>query len=232
VAWADVIVGSLTGQAPTSEQAVIAEGFADFMTLQVAGGTNYVLGDKVAAASRSVSYCDGASSLSTGCFEANSLRCEGAGCTFDQNVKWAVSVFQDTFDRVPTTGLDVTNPNINLPNDGSHWTLSGTKLVHHHAGFQLSMADSDTIQLAGPRIMDIFTSWAAAGSTLRYASFFGGLAKALRTNGFDLNSSCAMFGAHEPTSTCPSYFVTAHGGSWTLPVLTAAATSSELTRQP
>ncbi len=86
---------------------------------------------------------DRSATSASACLESNSQRCDGAGCVFETNVKWAVSLLQDTFDQP--------NPSINLPNDGSHWMFDGVKLVPHHASNQVSLTEGDTIQLAAPR---------------------------------------------------------------------------------
>jgi hypothetical protein len=205
VAWADVIVASLSGQDATSEQAVIAESFADFFALQVVGGTNYVAG-KDAKKAGNLDYCDGAVTTALSCLEENAQRCEGSTCDFRGNVKWGVTVFQDTFDRIPASAAEQANPPTNVPNDGSHWRWDGAKLAPHHASNQVASSEGDVIQLPGPSILDIFAGWAENGSVLRYRSFFGGLAKALKKNGYGRTAACSMFAAHEPTGTCPSYF--------------------------
>lgn len=210
-AWADVIVASLFGQDASSQQAVIAEGFADFAALQVVGGTNYVAGDNIQS-SREVAYCLGDSVNANQCLEPNTQRCDGAGCDFTANVKWAVSLLQDTFDRIPFDIGDQANPSVGLPNDGSHWMRDGSGvLVPHHASNQVSGLDRDTIQLAGPHLSRIFSAWAGLGSFLRYSSFFGGVAQAIKDDGFDVNAACAMFAAHEQSGTCPDYVTSVYG---------------------
>jgi hypothetical protein len=150
--------------------------------------------------------------------EANSQRCDGAGCAFGDNVRWAASLLQDAFDRIPFDAAEQANPSVSLPNDGSHWMVdAGGTLVPHHASNQVSAFDSDTIQLAGEHISNIFSAWSDSASVLRYDSFFGGLARALMDDGFDVNAACAMFAAHEPTGTCPGYVTDVYGTQPTPP---------------
>jgi hypothetical protein len=206
IAWADVIVTTLGGRDASSQQSVIAESFADFVALQVVGGTNYFSGSDVAG-SRSMSYCRGESLVPTDCVEANATRCQGTTCLFTDNVRWSASLLQDTFDRVPADAAERANPPVNLPNDGSHWTPVGGTLLPHHASNQIASDanEADTIQLAGPRMPDIFTAWSERSSVLRYDSFFGGLAQTLKSEGYGRAAVCAMFAAHEPGGACPGY---------------------------
>jgi len=204
-AWADVIVATLGGQSASAQQSVIAESFADFLALQVVGGTNYFSGSYVAG-SRGMSYCRGDSVVPTDCVEANAKHCTGTSCLFTDAVKWSASLLQDAFDHVPTDA-ERSNPPVNVPNDGSHWTLAGAILVPHHASNQVASdaIEADAIELAGPRMSDIFSAWAARGSVLRYDSFYGGLAQTLKSAGYSRGAVCAMFGAHELDGACPSY---------------------------
>jgi hypothetical protein len=209
-AWAGVIVATLTQDA-SSEARVIAEGFADFLALQVVGGAGDSTGAGIET-SRGVHYCKGDSFLATDCFEDNARRCE-TNCSDAANIQWATSLLQDTFDRIPVDAAEQANPPVNLPNDGSHWMRVGEILVPHHTSGQVSAFDNDTIQLAGGHLANIFSAWAKGGvSTLGYASFFGGLAQVLKDDGFDVNAACKMFAAHEPFgAACPSYVTDVYG---------------------
>lgn len=188
---------------PHDPAGVLGEAFADFLALQIVGGTNYGKGVG-SIASRNMSYCDGASANANACFEPNTVRCEGAGCTLEHNIEWATSVLQDAFDDVAP---DPANPPIDLPNDGSHWRDVNGTLVHHRAAAQVSTADADTIHLTGSALRAMLGRWLGAGGGWTYDAFFGrGLAGALARDGFHQAEGCAMYAAHEPGGTCPSYF--------------------------
>src|SRR5207248_7192233 len=57
-AWADILVHTLAAPDAASEPRVISESFADFIALQVVGGTNYFSGNHTRG-SRFMNYCLG-----------------------------------------------------------------------------------------------------------------------------------------------------------------------------
>lgn len=211
-AWTQVMTASVANNSdPQSQPRVLAEAFADFVALQVVGGTNYFAGANTEA-SLGMHYCKGDSTNVTDCVETNSMRCVGPGCVLADNVRWAASVLQDAFDRFPAAGP--ANPPRDQPNDGSHWQLVNNALVPHHAANQVSSTDSDTIELPGPSVRTLIDRWFYFSGDFSYQSFFGGLAQTIAASGASRTAACAMFKAHEPGGVCPSYFENAAGATW------------------
>jgi hypothetical protein len=201
-AWADLMLGTLTGQSGEKEQAVLGEGFADFIALQVVGGANYTEPSVRLRSSRNTNYCNGV--FVGGCYEPNSQRCT-VDCEheFHRNVKWVTSLLQDAFDSVATGASQ------SAPNDGSHWTLSddGAFLVPYASANSVLSTDGDALALPGSALLDTFRAWADRASTLRYESFFGALAKVLADRGYRRPAVCEVFAAREPSNECPAFVV-------------------------
>lgn len=203
-AWNRLTIARINHENDPNEPAgVLGEAFADFIALQVVGGTNYATGAGVVT-SGAMRYCDGSSTTANACLEPNSVRCEGAGCSLGDNVRWATSVLQDAFDDV---AADPANPPIDRPNDGSHWQDVGGTLLHHRAANQVSSTDADAIHLTSSGLRSMLAKWLSSGGAWSYAAFFGhGLAGTLARDGFTRADGCAMYAAHEPGGACPDYF--------------------------
>jgi hypothetical protein len=212
IAWAHVIVASLTGQSASMQESMIAEGFADFLAAQVVGGTNYFNPSPPTRSSGKLTYCLGNSTSTSACLEPNAPRCDHAACDKSENINYVASLLQDVFDRVPLDLAQKINWPVGLANDGSLWSFDGTAMTPHPSANQVSAADADTIQLAGPKLASIFAAWSARGTTLSYDSFLGGVAQVLKDEGFDVTAVCNLFAAHEPSgSPCPAYVIDVFG---------------------
>ena len=174
---------------PAKQQTYMTEALADFITLQVAGGTNYVRpSDGRYTESNSIGYCHAGSD----CYETN-LR--PAGDDWWGQLRRTVSILQDAFDDV--------NPSTSTPNDGSHWRLSGGTLVPSVAVD--SNRFDDGFELPGSDMRQIYEHWADRGTSLREASFFGGLAEVMIGRGYSHRDVCDLFAAHDANGACPDY---------------------------
>ncbi len=182
MAWTDVIIAS-SDQSAGSQASYLNEAFADFLTAQVVGGTNYFEATG-AVRSEEVSYCPAGKS----CFDENF----GDTSSFKGQVARIVSILHDAFDGNPQ-GLG--------PNDGSHWT-SASPFTH------VALKDSDladeSVRLPGSALEELFDQWDDRGQLLREDSFLGGLADAMKANGVPEADVCALFALHGSAS-CPSF---------------------------
>ena len=185
VAWTDVIIAT-ADQTASSEAAYIAEAFADFLTSQVAGGTNYFATDN-SIASEKVDYC-----------RANIGGCIESGATgsdaFKNQIARLASLLHDAFDgHVPSP---------DRPNDGAHWNLTGGLLVP--ATNTVRGADDDAVTLDGSFLRQLFDYWNQRGNTLREASFIGGLEDLLRDLNYPQSAICQLFSLRAASAGCSS----------------------------
>lgn len=184
IAWTDVIIGTAS-QAADNQASYLAEGWADFVTAQVVGGTNYFAATG-AVDSESVNYCP----AGTSCLEENFVE----GDTFRVQVRRVASLLQDAFDG---HGADLG------PNDASHWQTAPEPFVHHGA------SDSDfgdeAIALAGGGLLKLFQHWDDRGTLLREDNFFGGLADLAKEDGYADGDVCTLFSLHESGASCPDF---------------------------
>lgn len=218
-AWTEVIFAS-GSSAADNDTRYIAEGFADFLTAQVVGGTNYFapsfpLAPTVACDTRAtdpfwrwsenIHYC-----IAAPCVEGDAVdnyhedhrHCMDATAqAFQAQVRRVASLLHDAFDG--HTGLTAVNT-------GIHWEAapsgkpapSDTYLVHN----LISMgADDDPVSMAGSCLADVFKHWDARGNFLAESTFLGALADTLRADGYDESEVCGLFEKHSATGTCPAY---------------------------
>jgi hypothetical protein len=191
IALLDILKGYMIGNRTdvSKEQTYLTEGFADFLALQVVGGTNYVqpaLGPSVA--SQHLNYCPAASA----CYETNQ---PPAASDWKGQVRRTVSLLQDAFDNSSVPG--------NRPNDGSHWASTASGLLLSAAN-DSSTADEPFALVSGD-MLKIYENWESRGNTLREASFWGGLADVLISKRHTKAQICALFSAHHPSGTCPAF---------------------------
>src|SRR5262249_12691615 len=104
-AWTDLIIAT-RNQTPDNQASILAEAWADFITAQVLGGTNY-FATTDSKPSKSVNYCPAGGE----CLEENFVQ----GSTFETQVRRVASLLEDAFDGHPAG---------DGPNDASHWTVA------------------------------------------------------------------------------------------------------------
>jgi hypothetical protein len=224
LAWGEVMVETLAGQSAFSEASYLAEGFADFFTAQVVGGTNYFQTEAVVS-SENVHYCVAGSR----CLEENFDRRPFG--VFSVEVSRVASILHDAFDAHDGVG----------PNDASHWQNLGDAthpLLAHLGGLDSDRAD-EPVALGGSDLLRLFEYWDDRGTYLNEDNLFGGLADLAKARGYSDADVCLLFELHQDrTSDCPDFALRGGtgGGSWldwtdiaTSPVLAAfAATPAPL----
>lgn len=184
-AWTDVILAT-SDQSAGSEASYINEAFADFISSQVVGGTNYFApSDSVLEGH--MNYCEaGLDCVETNFRDASSFRGQ---------VARVVSLLHDAFD-----GHDQGAG----PNDGSHWTPV-TDAPFAHVGAADSDNADETAQLPGARLLTLFEHWDDRGTLINEDNFLGGLADLLKAEGMAETEVCALFALHDASRTCPGY---------------------------
>jgi hypothetical protein len=185
IAWTDVILQTAS-QGADDEGSYLNEAFADFVTAQVIGGTNYFAASG-SVASEHVNYC----ASGTPCLEIDGS---------DR------STFQGQVQRVVTTLMDAFDGDTASANDGSHWNVSATPFVHQ--GTNDSNQNDEAIQLQARDLPALFSYWDARGTLLREDNFLGAIADLAEARGFAEADVCDLFALHDPSRSCPR-FVTA-----------------------
>jgi hypothetical protein len=176
---------------PAKQQTYMTEAFADFITLQVAGGTNYVNpSDSRYTRTSNVAYCHAGSD----CYETN-LR--PALSDWDGQLRRTISLLQDAFDDA--------SANTSTPNDGSHWRLSAGTLVSDVQ--EDSNRSDEPFELVGSDMRQIYEHWADRGNTMREATFFGALGELMLERGYSHRDVCDLFAAHDENGACPDYIL-------------------------
>lgn len=188
LAWLDVIAASRSQDADNSTS-YIAEGWADFITAQVMGGTNYFATSSVVS-SESINYCKAASS----CVEQNFKQ----SSDFTGQVARVTSLLQDAFDG----GAGA--------NDASHWrefthppATPDPDLVHD--GALDSDFSDEPVALAGTDLESLFEHWDDRGTLLGEDTFLGGLADLVKARGFSEAEACQLFELHDSSASCPGF---------------------------
>jgi hypothetical protein len=184
-AWTDVILAT-SDQSAGSEASYINEAFADFISSQVVGGTNYFAPSGSLLAGH-MNYCEaGLDCVETNFRDASSFRGQ---------VARVVSLLHDAFDgHAHGAG----------PNDGSHWTPV-TDAPFAHVGAADSDNVDETAQLPGTRLLTLFEHWDDRGTLINEDNFLGGLADLLKAEGMAETEVCALFALHDASRTCPGY---------------------------
>jgi len=194
LAWTDVIRQSAS-QGADDQASYLNEAFADFLTAQILGGTNY-FPTTGSVESESVNYCPALGS----CVEQNYDSSDTTGLSndadkaaFQAQVRRVVATLQDAFDGQAGT---------NVPNDASHWQTSAPFAP-------LTANDSDqsdeAVVLGGRDLRELFSYWDARGTLLREDNFLGGLADLAKARGFAEADVCSLFALHEAGRTCPGF---------------------------
>lgn len=223
-AWHGVVQDTLL-QNNNSENRYIAEAFADFITSQVVGGTNYFTPDPDSPdpdspdgsnfyTSDSINYCKSSDSE---CLDYNFTASDisGAlGLSFNAQIRRVASILHDVFDSnrelVLLALVDESSTGYggwSKPNDGSHWDKDIAS-----APLQLSLGNysntgDEMIELDGADIFAIFSNWADRGYSLSEANFLGAVVDTLRERSIADDEICELFRLHSDTGDCPAYAV-------------------------
>ncbi len=195
LAWADLIA-HITAQTAENEQTYLAEAFADYITMQVLGGTNYVVPTGSSyASSGSTQYCHAGED----CLETNYTESclPGERCdAFRAQVRRVVSIMQDAFDNLRGQTTD--------PTDGTFWTPDGSNILKLNRAVD-SVRSDEPFELDGPALLDVFERWSDRGNLLRERHFLGAFKDVLLESGHSLDDICDMFALHADSGRCPSY---------------------------
>ena len=184
LAWTDII-RQTASQSPGNEASYLNEAFADFLTAQVVGGTNYFAASD-STPSENVNYCEAGKA----CLEVDG-RQRG---TFSGQVERVVTTLLDAFD-----GPD----GVATANDGSHWETAATPFTHH--GGNDSNRNDETVVLPASDIRALFEYWDERGTLLREDNFLGGLADLAKARGYAEAEVCGLFALHEVGRSCPGF---------------------------
>jgi hypothetical protein len=196
--------GLLTGQSPNATGAVMNEAFADFITSQVAGGTNYAVWPNSVDVGQgnpdpNMSYCLASNS---DCIEHNFTNADADD--FEEKVRRNISLFSDAFDGGPGAVAD-------SPGNANPWLATSPITQSPTPG---PAADDEAIKLNGAGLR----SWirfamdrGGAIPVLREDNVFGGLNDAMVACG-NWCARCELFRNHTvdaPTGlpTCPVAWV-------------------------
>jgi len=186
MAWTDVILAT-SDQSAGSEASYLNEAWADFLTEQVLGGTNYFAPNS-ALVSMGINYCPAAST----CYDQNF----SDQSTFKGQVARVVATLHDAFDG---------NPQGVGANDGSHWAQSGTGTPFTYVGQNDSDSGDEAVRLPGTALATLFEHWDDRGQLLNEDNFLGGLADLMKAQGVAESDVCALFALHDPGASCPGY---------------------------
>lgn len=198
--WAGVILATLLGQ--TGEESYMAEAFADFLTAQVVGGTNYFAVSDTRF-SLDVDYCNAnAGPCLDENYDASDLsdlpsNLDPERIDFLAQVRRVATILHDAFDG--HAGADAT-----LPNDGALWVLGFTSAPINHPANTADLRD-EAIALEGAHLPTVFARMRQRGDALTEANFLGGLADTMRSHGHSDSDICSLFALHETSRTCPAY---------------------------
>jgi hypothetical protein len=197
-AWTDVIIAS-SDQSGNNDTSYIVEAFADFITSQVVGGTNYFAANSVFnLADSEINYCN-----------ANNGSCMDSNFTDNAITTNDKTAFKDQVRRVATLLHDAFDGHTGLfrPNDGSHWEMrSGNSFLTQVSGNNsVASNDGENIVLQGSSLASLFGFWHARGNTITENNFLGGLADLLHNEGYDSFEICDLFSIHSSSGICPEY---------------------------
>ncbi|MGB5306907.1 MAG: hypothetical protein WBO57_11770, partial [Gammaproteobacteria bacterium] len=221
-AWHDVVIASLTLD-DSSEPRYIAEAFADYITSQVAGGTNYfqpnMPGDPVNFFGEVVHYCQ---ARDPACLDANFTEGHLVGGIlsdderlFRTQIRRVASTLHDAFDGYHVVTSD-RYPGLEAllqPNDGSHWIwITDMRDPNHvntpqpvNSTANNSDISDETVALDAADLIRVFEHWGDRSGTLTEEDFLGALAETIRERGYPESQICHLFGLHSATARCPGY---------------------------
>ena len=197
--------GFITSQSPSAAGSVMNESFADLITSQVTGATDYASpnGAKVNPTMQEA-FCIASDST---CIEGNTMNADGQ--TFTQEVLRVVSLYTDAFDGRAFP------PNTNAPTNGSAWSVAtmdgsgNTTAVSQTSNMGLSNSD-ESVALSGSAFGGWMGHVLARGTLLREDSMFGGLSDTMIDQGYSWCQRCQVFQLHTQVmgqATCPAAWV-------------------------
>ena len=205
IAWTDVILGIFDQNASNSSW-IFNEAFADFISSQVLGATNYVnqIGGTTIG---TMSYANAGS----GGIETNYR--DSSNPTVRTEVARVASIIHDFFDG-NVLNTDPFELNLN-PNDGTHWDTVNNSLTWARSTKksqinlkQDSDQEDEEVLIPGSS----FTRWADFAKrhsffslTFNYKNWLGGLADLARDEGYNDAQICDLFALHSMGGTCPDY---------------------------
>lgn len=188
IAWTDIILG-LFNQNASNSSWVFNEAFADFISSQVLGATNYV---KLTNSKIGGMYYPSAGSEG---LEKNFTDLQNPD--LEEEVARVASIFHDFFDG---------NGGNSEPNDGTHWGFSNG--IQWDGGVEDSDLGDEQVSIPGSS----FTRWAYFAKkhsflsfTFNYKNWLGGLADLARDEGYSDSDICDVFELHSMSKTCPNY---------------------------
>lgn len=186
MAWTDIIIAT-SDQSAGSQASYLNEAWADFLTEQVVGGTNYFAATSSILES-DINYCPAGLS----CFDENF----SGTSDFSAQVARIVSILHDAFDGNPQ-GLGA--------NDGSHWSRPVSTDPFVYTGVADSDRGDEAVRLFPGLFEEIFDQWDDRGQLLREDSFLGGLADTMKGAGIPESEVCNLFALHNASATCPDF---------------------------
>lgn len=194
-AWTQVIAASAS-QSADQDESYLAEGFADWITAQVAGGTNY-FSVPVHQASLHVSYSLPVTPAGAAALEENYSQAllSTETSAYEAQVRRVAALLQDAFDGHGEIGT--------APNDGSHWASSGGVL--ELAPGNAAQAADEPVVMSGRCLGRVFQRWGARTDWLSEDTFLGSLAEVMIADGHSSATVCDVFALHESGGACPGW---------------------------
>ena len=189
--WVNVIVNALGVPGAENDSAFVHEGFADFFTMQVVGGTNYpALHGSTGGGN--VNYCPTSGPDLTDCAEDNVGGTDediGSGVTYNYGIARIATLWHDAFDgaQFPDPGLIAPSRGAAFPHDGAIFTapvFAGTNAV------------DEQVVLPGPAMQQFFRRLFDHVSTMNERNFNNALARTARQFGHTEEEICEMFSLH------------------------------------
>lgn len=189
-AWTQIIFASADQSADRAES-YMAEGFADFIASQVAGGTDY-FGVSGSAPLSGVNWCDPVSGIGMD----ENIHQQTISPGFHSQVGRITTLFHDVFDGHRTW---------DDPNDGCAFGYAGPGQLTFLWGMQNREADDEGIALPGTAVGEVFARWVDDGARWTEGGFLGALADVVENHGHERASVCELFALHEESGECPFY---------------------------
>jgi sugar lactone lactonase YvrE len=189
-------------QRPGDETGYINEAFADFLSAQVVGATNYFFTSNDQVSQEYMYYCDAGSNSTTPCVERNF----SDSAEFGDQVARIATLLHDAFDAEAPCDPE------QYFNDGTHWDLSGVDNVLYEPAFQEgedlcdAVLDDERIELPRHALVEVLKQWGLRAGTipeLNEEKFLGGLADVMKSYGFGGSEICELWNLHG--TECPSW---------------------------
>lgn len=188
--WTDVILSSAS-QTADDHASVIAEAFADYISSQVIGGTNYFT-TVDSTEHGGINYCDALSGTgSESCLEVNYTASDtnspSERVRFTESIRHLTSLMHDAFDG---------HVEALQPNDASHWSdqLDGVTLLPSAGNYTDS--NDDVIALEGAALKGLFKNWVKGGYNTQKMDFINALLETMTDSGYSRFSQCSLINLH------------------------------------